>query len=134
VNHFVVLRTVLAEDRGVLPRIRNIRHALALRRDPNLRSLRKVLVEFNTAVQQGNTNELALARREVARAKRAMKRRESWQRRLDWVSYFSLPIGVAEGLTGAPPIAGLSLAVLGATGTAAMSAANRRHGWVFFNL
>jgi len=36
-DHFVVLRAMLAEDRGALPRIRDISHALVLRHDPNLR-------------------------------------------------------------------------------------------------
>ena len=133
-NHFVVLRVALAEDRGALPRIRDIRHAVALRRDPNLRSLREKLVEFNRSVQGGDSNAVASARREVACAKRAMARRQKWQRGLDWVTYLALPVGIAEALTGAPPIAGTSLSVLGATGAATVSRAMRRHGWVLFNL
>jgi hypothetical protein len=133
-DHYVILRAALAEDQGVFPRIRDIRHALALRRDPNLRSLREMLVEFHKAVQAGDTDTFVIARREVARAKRAIARREAWQRRLDWISYFSLPLSIAETLTGAPPIAGTTLSVLGATGTAAASRAKKRHGWVLFNL
>jgi len=133
-DHFVVLRAALAEDRGALPRIRDIRHAVALRRDPNLRSLREMLVEFHRCVQGGDANALASARRDVARAKRAMARRQTWQRGLDWVTYLALPIVIAEALTGAPPIAGTSLSVLGATGAATVSHAKRRHRWVLFNL
>lgn len=133
-NHFVVLRSALAEDRGALPRIRDIRHAIALRKDPNLRSLREMLVEFHNSVQVGDANAVASARREVARAKRAMARRQTWQRGLDWVTYLALPIVIAEALTGAPPIAGTSLSVLGATGAATVSHAKRRHRWVLFNL
>jgi hypothetical protein len=133
-GHFVVVRTALADDRGVLPQIRDIRHALALRRDPHLRSLREMLVEFHRSVQQGDVKALESARREITGAKRALARRASWKRRLDWVSYFALPVGVAEALTGIPPIAGLSLAALGATGAAAMSHAKKRHDWVLFNL
>ena len=118
VNHFVVLRAALAEDRGALPRIRDIRHAVALRQDPSLRSLREILVEFNRSLQGGDANAVASARREVAIAKRAMARRYHWQRGLDWVTYLALPVGIAEVLTGAPPIAGTSLSVLGATGAA----------------
>ena len=33
-NHFAILRAAIAEDHGGLPHIRDIRHALALRRDP----------------------------------------------------------------------------------------------------
>lgn len=133
-DHFVVLRAALAEDRGALPRIRDIRHAVALRRDANLRSLREMLVEFNRSVQCGDANAVASARREVARAKRAMARRHQWQRGLDWVTYLALPVGIAEVLTGAPPIAGTSLSVLGATGAALVSHAKRHHRWVLFNL
>lgn len=129
-----MLRSALAEDRGALPRIRDIHHAVALRRDPNLRSLREMLLEFNRSVQRGDVSTLASARREVARARRAMARRQDWKRGLDWVSYLSLPVGIAEMLTGAPPIAGTSLSVLGATGAATVSRAKRRHSWVFFNL
>ena len=133
-DHFTVLRAAIAEDRGGLPRIRDIRHALALRRDPNLRSLRAMLVEFHTAVKVGDADSVARARREVARAKRAMARGEKWQRGLDWVAYLALPVGITEALIGAPPIAGTSLSVLGATGAAAVSRAKHRHGWVLFNL
>ncbi len=133
-DHFAVLRAAIAEDHGGLPRIRDIRHALALRHDPNLRSLRAMLAEFHKAVMVGDADLVVSARREVARAKRAMARGEKWQRGLDWVAYLALPVGVAETLTGAPPIAGTSLSMIGATGTAAVSRAKRRHGWVFFNL
>jgi hypothetical protein len=133
-DHFVVLRTALAEDRGALPRIRDIRHALALRQDPHLRSLRELLVEFHKSVQHGDATVVANARREVTRAKRAMTRRLHWQRGLDWVTYLALPVGIAEALTGAPPITGTSLSVLGATGTAITSRTKRRHSWVLFNL
>ncbi len=133
-DHFVVLRAALAEDRGALPRIRDIRHAVALRRDPNLRSLREMLAEFNRSVQGGDANLVASARREVTRAKRAMARRHQWQRGLAWVTYLALPVGMAEVLTGAPPIAGTSLSVLGATGAATVAHAKRHHRWVLFNL
>jgi hypothetical protein len=133
-DHFAVLRAAIAEDHGGLPRIRDIRHALALRRDPNLRSLCAMLMEFHKAVKLGDADSVANARRAVARAKRAMVRGEKWQRGLDWVAYFALPVGIAEALTGAPPIAGTSLSVLGATGAAVVSRAKRRHGWVLFNL
>jgi hypothetical protein len=133
-DHFVVLRTAIAEDRGALPRIRDIRHALALRQDPNLRSLRELLAEFHKSVQDGDATVVASARREVARATRALKRRLQWQRGLKWVTYLALPVAIAEALTGAPPIAGTSLSVLGATGTAITSRTKRRNSWVLFNL
>ena len=137
-DHFAVLRAAIAKDRGGLPRIRDIRHALALRRDPNLRLLRAMLVEFHVefhkVVKVGDANLVASARREVARAKRAIARREKWQRGLDWVTYLALPVGIAEVLIGAPPIADTSLSMLGATGAPAVSRAKRRHGWVLFNL
>ena len=133
-DHFAVLRIAIAEDRGGLPYIRDIHHALALRQDPNLRSLREILVEFHKAVQLGDVDSLVNARREVGRAKRGMARGEKWQRGLDWVAYLAVPVGIAEALTGAPPIAGTSLSVLGATGATALSRAKRRHRWVLFNL
>jgi hypothetical protein len=133
-DHFVVLRTALAEDRGALPRIRDIRHALALRQDPNLSSLREMLAEFHKSLQDGDAKVVLSARREVARAKRAMMRRRQWQRGLDWVTYLALPVGIAETLTGTPPIAGTSLSVLGVTGSVIASHIKRRNGWVLFNL
>lgn len=131
-EHFAVVRVALAEDRGVLPRIRDIRHAMALRQDASLGSLREMLVGFSQAVQNGDVDALARARREVAHAKRAMARRQVWQRSLDWVTYFALPVGIAEALIGGPPIAGTSLSILGATGAATVSRAQRRHRWVLF--
>lgn len=133
-KHFVVLRAALAEDRGVLPHIRDIHHALALRRDPALRSLRKMLAEFHASVQRGDADLLVAARREVAKAKRAMARRRKWQHGMDWLSYLSVPVAVAEAVTGIPPIAGVSLGILGATGTAVSSRVSRRHEWVMFNV
>jgi hypothetical protein len=133
-DHLVVVRAALAEDRGSPPRIRDLRHALALRRDPNLLSLREMLVEFHKAVQGGEVDAMARARHEVAQAKRAMTRRRGWQPWLDWVTYLALPVGVAEALIGAPPVAGLSLASIGATGTKASSRTKLRHGWVLFNV
>ena len=133
-DRYVVLRSALAEERGALPRIRDIRHALALRKDPNIRSLREMLMEFNKSVQEGDLDALAEARREVARAKRIMARREQWQSGLDWVTYLSVPVGIAEALTGLIPIAGTSLSILGATGAGAVSRSKRRYRWVMFNL
>lgn len=55
-DHFAVVRAAIAEEAGGLPRIRDIRHALALRRDPNLRSLRRLLREFHTALKVGDVD------------------------------------------------------------------------------
>jgi hypothetical protein len=93
-----------------------------------------MLVEFHQAVNVGDADSVASARHEVARAQRAMARREKWQRGFDWVAYLALPVGITEALAGAPSLAGTSLSVLGATGAATVSRAKRRHGWVLFNL
>ena len=130
----MVLRTAIAENRGALPHIRDIRHAIVLRKDSNLRSMREMLMEFNKAVQAGDTNAVVKASHEVERAKRAVTKAQKWQRRLDWVTYSAVPIGVAEAMTGLPPIAGISCGAIGATGVGVLSHVKRRHGWVMFNL
>lgn len=67
-------------------------------------------------------------------AKRAIARRRKWQPWLNWVSYFSLPTGIAEALTGAPSVAGTTLSVTGVTDTAVTARTERCHGWILFNV
>lgn len=133
-EHFLVVRAALAEERGLIPKVRDLRHALALRKDTNLRSLREMLVQFHSTLQAGDLDSLALARRELTAARRAMSRRHSWQRASDWITYLSLPVGIVETVLAGLPIASLSLAVIGAAGTSVASRVSKKNSWVFFSL
>jgi hypothetical protein len=47
-----------------------------------------------------------------------------------WVAYLSVPVGVAEVLSGTPPLIGTLIAVIGAAGTAKSRKVERDNEWV----
>ena len=131
-NRFLTVRAAFREEDGFLPRVNNIREALALRKDPHLRALREQLALFHRSLVAGDTDALLEARREIKRARRKLQRRAAWDRALRWVAYLSVPVGVAEILNGTPPLVGTSIAVVGAAGAAGSRKVEKDNEWVLF--
>lgn len=131
---FGLVRTILHEEGHFFPKIQDIEHALKLRRNPHLRSFREQLKEFHVHLSKGDREGLEAVRKEVTRAKRSMERKGLWDRGLNWLTYMSLPAGLAESLLGGPPIAGTSMAVLSAAGTAISTRKAKSSEWVLFGM
>jgi hypothetical protein len=129
---FLTLRAAFAEEGGFWPRIDTIKDALALRRDPRLQNVRAQLALLHGGLTTGDRDAIAEARREIRKARQRLQRRAGWDRALRWVAYLSVPVGVAEVLSGTPPIIGTSIAVIGAAGTAKSRKVERDNEWVLF--
>jgi hypothetical protein len=80
----------------------------------------------------GDLGAVRKVRTEVIAARRALRRAEHWDRGLRWLTYISLPAGLVESLLGGAPIAGISLAVMSAAGTAATTRMHDGNHWALF--
>jgi hypothetical protein len=133
-NRFLILRAAFADGLPSLPHIDGIRHALLLRKDPYLKAMREQLGVLNGGLSAGDSTAILEATKEIQRARRALKRRQGWDNVLSWLTYMSVPVGVAEILMGSPPIVGTSVSIVGAAGTAAARQAAKRNEWVLFGM
>lgn len=132
VNHFLVLRAALAEEGRTSLRIDSIKHALALREDPYLKAMRDHLSVFHEGLLTGDRNAVVDARRAVAAAHQALRRKQQLDIGARWVTYLVVPVAVVEVLLGLPPVTGMSLSVVSAGGTAAAQGLENKNSWVLF--
>jgi hypothetical protein len=131
---FGLVRSILHEEGHFFPEIQNIDHALKLRKNPHLRAFKEQFQEFHIQLARGDRESLEKVRKEVVRAKRAIERTAKWNLGLRWLTYLSLPAGIAESLLTGAPILGTSLAVMSAAGTAHANRVSRQHEWVLFGV
>ena len=131
-NQFLILRAAFADEDRSMPRIEGIKHALSLRSDPYLRAVREQLKLFHNGLATGDRNAVLEARREIQKARRRLVRREGLNKALRCLSYLSVPVGIVESLIWSVPIAGTSLSVIGAAGTAASQQVEKKNEWVLF--
>lgn len=131
---FGLVRSILHEEGYFFPRIESIAHALKLRKDPHLRAFKEQLCQFHVQLVSGDHDRLAEVRNEVKQAKLALERTGKWNLGLRWLTYLSVPAGLAECLLGGPPIIGSSLAVASAVGTAASTRTSKHNEWVLFGM
>jgi hypothetical protein len=131
---FGLVRTVLHEEGHFFPQIQSIAHALKLRKDPHLQAFKEQFREFHLQLERGDREDLRRIRKEVQRAKKALERTAKWTLPLRWLTYISLPAALAEGLLVGTPIAGTSLAVMSAVGTAVSARAYRKNEWALFGM
>lgn len=129
-NRFLILQSVLS-NRPNMPYIDGIKHAISLREDPRLTSMREHLKVFNAGLTVGDSVAVAAAAREIQRARHALNRRAAFDRSLAWLSYMAVPAGVAESLIGSS-ILGISLSVIGAVGTLSSRRTQRKNEWALF--
>jgi hypothetical protein len=131
-NRFLILRAAFADGQPGLPRIDSIKHALSLRKKPYLKAMREQLKVFHGGLTAGDRIAILEARREIQRASRTLKRHATWENALTWLTYLSVPVGVAETLMGSPSIVGTSLSIIGAASTAAVQRVQKKHEWALF--
>jgi hypothetical protein len=131
-NRLLTLRAAFAEEGGLIPRIDSIKDALALRKNPHLKAMREQLALLHSGLTVGDRQAILEARRAIRKARQRLQHRVAWERALRWVAYLSVPVGVAELLSGAPPLVGTSIAVIGAAGTAGSRKVEKDNEWVLF--
>ena len=131
-NRFLTLRAAFAEEGGFIPRIDSIKDALALRKNPHLKAVRRQLALLHCGLTVGDRQAILEARRAIRKARQRLQHRVAWERALGWVAYLSVPIVVAELLSGTPPLVGTSIAVIGAAGTAGSKKVEKDNQWVLF--
>jgi hypothetical protein len=131
-NRFLILRAAFTNGGPCMPRIDGIKHALLLRRNPYLKAMREQLRVLNGGLRVGDPIAILEATREIQKAHRALKRRASWDKALTWLTYMSVPLGVAEVLMGSPPIVGTSVSIIGAASTATARRIDKKNEWALF--
>ena len=115
-----------------MPRIDGIKHALLLRKNPYLKAMREQLRVFHSGLTVGDPIAILEAKREIQKARRALKRRSGWDKALTWLTYMCVPVGVAEILRGDPPIVGTAVSIIHAAGTAAARRVKKKNEWALF--
>jgi hypothetical protein len=131
-NRFLILRAAFADGGPCMPRIDGIKHALLLRKNPYLKAMREQLRVFHSGLTVGDPIAILEAKREIQKARRALKRRSGWDKALTWLTYMCVPVGVAEILRGDPPIVGTAVSIIHAAGTAAARRVKKKNEWALF--
>ncbi len=129
-----ILRTAIRDSGRQFPAIDGIRHAVELRQDPYLKSLRRYLRGFQAVLAKGDAAPAREAAQDVAAAQAALRRARGWGKSLRWVHYAALPIEVADHLFGGTGLSGIVLALYSVVGTFAKDWSHRHHGWLLFGL
>ena len=129
---FSLIRSVLHEEGRFFPRIESVQHALTLRKDPHLSAFREQLKRFHEQLSAGDPQGIVKVRAEVRKARRILERARSWELALRWITYMSLPAGLAESIMGAPPVVGTSLGIASVLGTASSTRAVTKSQWALF--
>lgn len=129
---FCILRAALHDSGAFFPKIENIKHAMQLRKDPNIKAFRQQLTTFQRTLLFGDSSDIYKAVREVHQATEALKRNSTIQQGLKWLTYASLPLSVAETLLNGLPVASLSLSLFSIAVTNYSERIRERHRWVLF--
>jgi len=127
-----ILRTSIRDSGGRFPEIEGIRHAIQLRQDPSVKSLRRFLKDFHGSVAAGEAIAAREAAEAVAAASTALRKAHHWGDSLRWVTYAALPVGIAEALLAGSGYLGIAFSLYSVVGTFAQDWAQRRHGWFLF--
>lgn len=99
---FGVVRCALHSEGYGFPKIENIRHALSLREDANLKAFREQLRCFLKSFSIGDMAAACAAQREVHKAKQALDKATKWGIAAEWTSYFALPVSIIETILEGP--------------------------------
>ncbi len=129
---YCVVQLAVREEGIPMPEIRDLRHALELRQDPNVVAFRRQLALFAKTLPSGDEQAVREVRMEASRAAAVLSRLAAGERALDWFGYACIPGSVAAGLLRVPPIVGAALAVLPIAGKALIRAAKRKLKWLLF--
>jgi hypothetical protein len=129
---FCLVRCALNEEGFFFPKIENIKHALILRKDPNLQAFREQLALFQSHLIKGDREATVLLRKEVSKSKLKLMQAKRWDTTLKLITYFSLPANIVESITLGIPIVGTTLSIFSVAATAAVENMKQRNQWVLF--
>jgi hypothetical protein len=129
---FYLVRAAINEEGRYFPRIESIKHAIELRKDPNLQSFKQQLQLFNTYLALGDRDAITKLREEVKTAKEVLERSGRWTNSLRWVTYFALPVSLAESLITGLPVLSSALSLYQILITAREHLGRHKFGWVLF--
>lgn len=129
---FCLIRCALEEEGRYFPRIDGIKHALTLRRDPNLRALKSQILLFREHLGLGDREALARIRGEIREASRSLEIAGVIDTAETWATVVSLPVAAAEMLTYGGSVAGTILSVFSVAALAMSSSLRSGRQWVFF--
>jgi len=129
---FSLLRTAIHEEGRFFPRIDSIKHALMLRKDPNLRAFKEQICLFQEYLSKGDIEATIRLRYEIRKAKCILERTRSWQLALKWTTYLSLPINIVELFVLGTSTIGLPITLFSVMGSWVANKTKRENQWVLF--
>ncbi|MCK4826439.1 hypothetical protein KA005_62430 [bacterium] len=131
-KHYLTIRSIVAEQKGMMPQIEGIRHALKFRSDPYLKAMRSELCRINESIMKGDRDIVVEALNEFNKASSFLSRSKNLNKALKFLTFVSVPVSVIEALFGAPPVAGLSVASLSACGMQVSNSLAKKGEWILF--
>jgi len=129
---FHILRHAIHQEVSHFPRIDDVKHALRLRKDGNIRSYREQVEIFYDVLSKGEEDALVKAQKEVRRANKALQKAETWGQRLNWITYISLPASIVELLVGGIPIFTMPTSLFSIAKTIKNEHIKHENRWVMF--
>ena len=127
---FAVLRVALSEEGFFFPRIDGIRHALSLRKNPNIRSFRRRVGELHEVLQKDDPTAILEARKEVVLANKKLNKASSWRRSAKWAAYAAVPVSLLETATIGMPALSLGLSGVSLLSQKASESLFERNRWI----
>ena len=131
-KHYLTIRSIVAEQKGMMPQIEGIQHALKLRSDPYLKAMRSELCRINESIMKGDRDIMVEALKEFNKASSFLSRREKLNKALKFLTFIAVPVTVIEAIFGAPPVTGLSIASLSACGMQVSNRLAQKGEWILF--
>jgi hypothetical protein len=113
-----------------LPWPANVDEALDIREAKDIRALRKQLCRWSDTIRDGDRNAEEEIRRSIAAASDRIRTAGRCRVVGGWTAYASLPVATVEAMLGLPPIAGFTLATVGAATQGISDALTWRNRWM----
>jgi hypothetical protein len=129
-DEMLVTVQAFAKEMLHLPWPGNADEALQIRKSKDIRALRKQLGRWSDAIRDGDSNAGEEIRCSIAAASDRIRTAGRCRTVGGWTAYASLPLATVETMLGLPPIAGFTLATVGATTQAVGDALTWRNRWM----
>jgi len=121
---------VFIDEVGSMPMLRTFSDLKRLLRDPALPDLRSAIWMWSESVRSGRVEDEVLFRKEIRKATNGLQRSTELARWSRWMTYLSIPIGVASAFAGAP--IGLALTPVSVGLRINIDMLNNKNRWVAF--
>ena len=129
-NDLMQLVKVYFHEVPLRPRLRCLEDFLRIRETPSVKRWREVMHEFHREMRSGNQDGILKLKKEFSLASSDLGRAAKLEQSSGWATVLSVPVAVVEALVGLPPIAGITVAVLGSAFSVSASRRRLMNSWV----